>query len=133
VVALKLPPVVPVPQASVPASSALVVPPAAPASAKRSKKVEITVLPESAPKPKPKPKPASKQVAPDVAKFVEHAIERIKGMKDSKPAKLKTLTSSLTAWAKPAPGARVVPEVIEVLKSRKLISVEGTKVSYRLK
>jgi len=32
----------------------------------------------------------------------------------------------------PAPGARVVPQVIASLKERKLISVEGTKVSYRL-
>ncbi|MDH5829270.1 PIN domain-containing protein [Luteimonas sp. M1R5S18] len=135
VVALKLPPVSPVPQAPVPASSALVVAPAAPASAKRSTNVEVTVLPESesAPQPKPKPKPTPKPVAADVATFTDQVVERLKGLKHAKPATLKTLTSSLTAWATPAPGARVVPQVIASLKDRKLISVEGTKVSYRLK
>ena len=87
------------------------------------------MLPASTPAPKPKPKP----VAADVAAFTDQVIERLKGMKNSKPATLKTLTSSLNAWSKPAPGARVVPQVIASLKDRKLISVEGTKVSYRLK
>ena len=110
-------------------SSAVSVAPAAPTPAKRAKNVEVTVLPASTAAPKPKPKP----VAADVATFTDQVIERLKGMKDSKPATLKTLTSSLNAWAKPAPGARVVPQVIASLKDRKLISVEGTKVSYRLK
>jgi hypothetical protein len=133
VVALKLPPVAPVPQAPVPASSALVVAPAAPAPVKRSKNVEVTVLPESESAAQPKPKPIPGPVATDVATFTDQVIERLKGLKHAKPATLKTLTSSLTAWATPAPGARVVPQVIASLKDRKLISVEGTKVSYRLK
>lgn len=116
VVVLKPPPVAPVPQA-----------PAAPAPAKRSKNVEITVLPASAPARQSKP------VATDVAAFMDQVVARLKNLKHAKPATLKTLTSSLTAWATPAPGARVVPQVIASLKDRKLISVEGTKVSYRLK
>jgi hypothetical protein len=133
VVALKLPPVSPVPQAPVPASSALVIAPAAPAPAKRSKNVEVTVLPESESAAQPKPKPTPQPVAVEVATFTDQVVERLKGLKHAKPATLKTLTSSLTAWATPAPGARVVPQVIASLKDRKLISVEGTKVSYRLK
>lgn len=103
---------------------------AVPKPARRSKNVEITVLPaaKSVQQPKPKPRP----VAADVAAFTEHAIARLKTLKH-KPAKVKTLTSSLTAWATPAPGARVVPQVIARLKDRKLIVVEGTKVSYQLK
>ena len=112
-------------------SSAVAVVPAAPTPAKRAKDVEVTVLPAPTPAPKPKPKP--KPVGADVATFTDQVIERLKGMKDSKPATLKTLTSSLNAWAKPAPGARVVPQVIASLKDRELVSVEGTKVSYRLK
>lgn len=133
VVALKLPPVGPVPQAPVPASSALVVAPAAPAPVKRSKNVEVTVLPGSESAAQPNPKPTPKPVAAEVATFTDQVVERLKGLKHSKPATLKTLTSSLTAWATPAPGARVVPQVIASLKDRELISVEGTKVSYRLK
>jgi len=116
-------------------SPAVPVVPAAPTPAKRAKDVEVTVLPAPAPTPapKPKPKPKPKPVTADVATFTDQVIDRLKGMKHAKPATLKTLTSSLNAWATPAPGVRVVPQVIASLKERKLISVEGTKVSYRLK
>ena len=69
----------------------------------------------------------------DVARFTEHAIERLKGMKAARPATLKTLTSSLTSWAKPEPGAAAVAQVLASLRERKMIVVKGTKVSYRLK
>ncbi len=130
VVALKPAAVAAVAQPVAAVPSATPVAPAAPAPAKRSKNVEITVLPASSPAPKPKPKP--KTVAPEVVAFTDQVIERLKGLKHAKPATLKTLTSSLNAWATPAPGARVVPQVIASLKDRKLISVDGTKVSYRL-
>jgi len=126
VVALKPATVAAVAKPVVHVPSVVPVAPAAPAPAKRSKNVEVTVLPASAPAPKPKP------VAADVAAFTDQVIDRLKGLKHAKPATLKTLTSSLNAWATPAPGARVVPQVIASLKDRKLISVEGTKVSYRL-
>ena len=129
VVALKPAAIAAVAQPVVHVASAVPVVPAAPAPAKRSKNVEVTVLPASAPAPKPKPKP----VAADVAAFTDQVIDRLKGLKHAKPATLKTLTSSLNAWATPAPGARVVPKVIASLKDRKLISVDGTKVSYKLK
>lgn len=129
VVALKPAAVAAVAQPAVHVVSAVPVAPAAPAPAKRSKNVEVTVLPASAPAPQPKPKP----VAADAAAFTDQVIDRLKGLKHAKPATLKTLTSSLNAWATPAPGARVVPQVIASLKDRKLISVDGTKVSYKLK
>lgn len=95
--------------------------------AKPSKNVQVTVLPAAA-----KP-PVAKAASADVASFTEQVIERLKGLKAAKPARLKTLTSSLASWAKPAPGAAVVAEVLASLRERKLIVVEGTKVSYRLK
>lgn len=121
----------PVVQAPGPTAVAVSAAAAVPTSARRSKNVEITVLPaaKSAQQPKPKPKP----VAADVATFTEQVVVRLKGLKRAKPATLKTLTSSLTAWATPAPGARVVPQVIASLKNRNLIVLEGTKVSYQLK
>ena len=129
VVALKPAAVAAVAKPTLHGPSAVPVAPAGPPAANRSKNVEVTVLPASAPAPKPKPKPA----AADVAAFTDQVIDRLKGLKHAKPATLKTLTSSLNAWAQPAPGARVVPQVIAILEDRKLISVDGTKVSYRLK
>lgn len=109
--------------AQIPAAVAV----AAPVQAKRGKDVEVTVLSESIPAPK------SRAIAADVETFTAQVVERLKGLKHARPATLKTLTSSLTSWATPAPGARVVPQVIARLKDRKLIAIEGSKVSYRFK
>lgn len=95
--------------------------------AKGSKKAQVTVPSKAAKEAQPRPSTA------DVARFTEQVIERLKGLKAAKPATLKTLTSSLTSWAKPEPGAAAVEQVLASLKKRKLILVEGTKVSYQLK
>jgi len=111
------------------AQSVAPVPPAVLAApVKHPRNVESTVLPAKAPTPKPKLRP----VASDVSAFTDQVVDRLKGLKYAKPARLKTLTSSLNAWATPAQASRVVPQVIAILKDRKLILIEGTKVSYRL-
>jgi len=114
-----------------PGPSAAVVQKAAPVKAQpveQAKTVQVTVLaPPAAQTAPPKPAPA------DVAKFTEKVIERLKGLKAAKPATLKTLQSSLTSWALPGLDAPAVSRVLATLVDRKLISVQGTKVSYRLK
>ena len=52
--------------------------------------------------------------------------------KSSKPAKLSTLRSSITAWFKPALDDKAVDAVIGHLQASKLIAVVGTKVTYAL-
>ena len=52
--------------------------------------------------------------------------------KSSKPAKLSTLRSSITAWFKPALDDKAVDAVIEHLQGSRQIAVAGTKVTYAL-
>lgn len=87
----------------------------------------------AAPKAAKQAKAQAKAPPADVARFTEQVVVRLKGLKAAKPATLKTLTSSLASWAKPEPGAAAVAQVLASLEERKLILVEGTKVSYRLK
>jgi hypothetical protein len=97
----------------------------------------------------PKPKPAGKIVAanPPVANAqtaaqkagngaandrVAEIIKRLKGLKAAKPAKLKTLQSSVQSWFKPALSAKEVASVIQGLADAKKIRIDGTRVSYLL-
>lgn len=105
------------------------VPKAAPAKAtpsKKAKNVQVTVLPDA------KAAPSTIATA-DVAKFTEKVIERLKGLKSAKPATLKTLKSSLTSWGLPGLDGPAVSLVLAALMDRKIVSVQGTKVSYRFK
>lgn len=94
---------------------------------KPAKNVVVTILPE-ANGGSTKTKPA----VPSNAARVTEVITRLKGMKAAKPAKLKTLQSSMKSWFKPALKPDEVVSVVAALRASKKISVNGTKVLYTL-
>lgn len=96
------------------------------ASAK-PKNVVVTVLPGTNGKAGP-----AAGTRPGVAIGVDDVVARLKGMKAAKPAKLKTLQSSMLAWFKPALAVNEVDAIIQSLADRKKINVDGTKVTYSL-
>lgn len=102
---------------------------AAPASkaSTRSKNVVVTVLP--APNGKSLPAAAAET---DASSRVNDVVARLKGMKAARPARLKTLQSSVGAWFTPALAGNEVDAIIQSLADRKQIKVEGTKVTYSL-
>jgi len=63
---------------------------------------------------------------------VDDVVARLKGVKADKPAKLKTLQSSMLAWFKPALAVNEVDAIIQSLADCKKIKVHGTKVTYSL-
>lgn len=69
---------------------------------------------------------------PDATIGVDDVVARLKGMKAAKPAKLKTLQSSMLAWFKPALAVKDVDVIIQSLADCKKIKVDGTKVTYSL-
>lgn len=99
----------------------------APKTAAKPKSVVVTVLP--AQNGKPLPLPGKKSGAKS---RVDEVVMRLKGMKTAKPAKLKTLQSSVLAWFKPALAVNEVDAIIQSLADRKKITVDGTKVTYSL-
>ena len=97
------------------------------AKPKPAKNVVVTILPGAngtAVKSKPASTPTTGRVA--------EVIARLKGLKAAKPAKLKTLQSSLKSWFKPALKPDEVASVIAALNDSKKIRVDGTKVVYTL-
>lgn len=103
--------------------------PARPAPASKAKNVQVTVLAAAA----TAKSPMTDAAAAEVARFTEAVIARLKGMKAAKPATLKTLTSSVTSWAVPPIDAPAIRQVLATLVDRKVVSVQGTRISYRLK
>lgn len=99
---------------------------AAPKVPARSNNVTVTVLPANG-----KASPAA-STRPGARIGVDDVVTRLKGMNAAKPAKLKTLKSSLLAWFKPALAANEVDGIIQSLTDRKKIKVDGTKVTYLL-
>lgn len=63
---------------------------------------------------------------------VTEVIARLKGLNASKPAKLKTLQSSMKSWFKPALKPDEVASVIAALQASKKLTVKDTKVVYTL-
>ena len=103
---------------------------AAPSTQKAQAKpsnVVVTVAP--APEGKAAPPPSKANGAKG---RVDEVVARLKGMKAAKPAKLKTLQSSMLAWFKPALAIKDVDAIIQSLADRKKIKVDGTKVTYAL-
>lgn len=97
------------------------------AKAKPVKNVVVKILPEAngaAIKAKPPVAPKTERVA--------EVLERLKGLKSSRPAKLKSLQSSLKSWFKPALKPNEVASLIAALQNVKKIRVDGTKVVYTL-
>lgn len=105
--------------------------PASKAPAKPNNAV-VTVLPETNGKAAPPAdsKPSAKVGSAKVG--ADDVVMRLKGMKAAKPAKLKTLQSSMRAWFTPALAVSEVEAIIKSLADRKKIKVEGTKVTYSL-
>ena len=100
---------------------------------KPAKNVVVTILPEAnggdaKAKSTPTPTPTS-TLSP--ARVTE-VVALLKGMKASKPAKLKTLQSSMKSWFKPALKPDEVASVIAALQASKKIAVKDTKVVYTL-
>ncbi|SKA15855.1 PIN domain-containing protein [Novilysobacter spongiicola] len=93
----------------------------------KPKKVVFTLLPESEAKPG-----VELEATPRAPVGVDDVVARLKGMKAAKPAKLKTLQSSMLAWFKPALAIKDVDAIIQSLADRKKIKVDGTKVTYSL-
>ncbi len=92
-----------------------------------AKNLVVTILPGATGKAI-KSKPAAKPVIGRVAEV----IERLEGLKAAKPAKLKTLQSSLKSWFKPALKPDEVGSVVAALQDAKKIRVDGSKVVYTL-
>lgn len=96
------------------------------APAKRAKVVKVTVLPA----------PGSSQgnvSDPNaVTKLADLAVTRLKALKAARPATVKTLQSSLASWAPQSFDPSMLAQVVAQLSKRNVISVAGTKVSYRL-
>lgn len=82
------------------------------------------------------PAPNGKVPAPSKANGakgrVDEVVTRLKGLKASKPATVKTLKSSVGKWFKPALINTEVDAIIQSLADRKKIKVDGTKVTYSL-
>ena len=98
---------------------------AAPKS-KPAKGVVITFLPEgNGPSSHPKP------VAASTARVTE-VVKRLKGLKAAKPARLKTLQSSVRSWFKPALSTEELAAVIQGLAQARKIKIDGAKVTYSL-
>lgn len=115
----------PVAPAVKPADKSTAVSKASPA-AKKAKAVTVTVLPAAGTSP-------AKASEPDaVAQLTELAVTRLKSLKAAKPAKIKTLRSSLASWAPKSTNAAVLAQVMEQLSKRKIVTVAGTKVTYQL-
>lgn len=74
----------------------------------------------------------AKAASDSVATRVTEVVKRLRGLKAAKPAKLKTLQSSLRSWFKPALKQDEVGALITALRTSKKISVDGTKVVYTL-
>lgn len=94
--------------------------------AKPAKRMVVTFLPETN-EPTGGPKTV---VAPSTR--VTEVIKRLKGLKAARPAKLKTLQSSVRSWFKPALSEGELAAVIQGLTDAKKIKVEGAKVTYSL-
>jgi hypothetical protein len=95
------------------------------AKAKRPANVVITFAPVLEGK-------SSSPKNPAASGRVAEVVERLKGMKAAKPAKLATLQSSIASWFKPALDQKATASIVQSLKDQKKISVAGTKVSYAL-
>jgi hypothetical protein len=93
------------------------------AKPKPAKNVVVTILP-AATAGVVTPKPEAAHLA--------EVVKRLKGLKSGKPAKLKTLRSSLQSWFKPALKPNEIVAVIAALQASKKITVSGTKVVYAL-
>ncbi|MCE7033017.1 PIN domain-containing protein [Lysobacter sp. GX 14042] len=89
--------------------------------------VVVTVLPEKNGKAAP---PAGSRPGAKINE--DEVLKRLEGMKAARPAKLKTLQSSMLAWFTPALAASEVDTIIKSLADRKKIRVEGAKVTYSL-
>lgn len=104
--------------------------PAAPAKPRAAKNVTVTVLPAARGAAAPKPARAATANATTTRARAAEVVARLR--KSSKPAKLSTLRSSITAWFKPALDDKAVDAVIESLQASRQIAVAGTKVTYAL-
>jgi len=93
---------------------------------KPAKSVVVTFLPEVN-GPIAQPESAA---APNAR--VTEVIQRLKGLKAARPAKLKTLQSSVRSWFKPPLSAKELAAVIQDLTEARKIKVEGAKVTYSL-
>jgi len=94
---------------------------------KPAKNVVATILPEAS----GATSKAKSSAATSKARVAE-IIKRLKGLKAARPAKLKTLQSSMQSWFKPALTAKELASVIQSLTDAKKIKVDGTKVTYSL-
>ena len=99
----------------------------APKTPAKTNNVVVTVLPGTNGKAAP-----AVNNRPGATIGVDDVVARLKGMKAAKPAKLKTLQSSMLAWFKPALAVNEVDAIIQSLADRKKIKVDGTKVTYSL-
>jgi hypothetical protein len=100
---------------------------APPPQAKAAKGAGVAVVPPATATATAK-KPGNGVASERVAEI----IQRLKGLKAAKPAKLKTLESSMRSWFKPALSAKEVASVIQSLAEAKKIRIDGAKVSYSL-
>ena len=89
--------------------------------------VVVTVLPAKNGKTSP-----AANSKPGTRIGADQVVARLKGMKSARPARLKTLQSSMLAWFTPALAVNEVDAIIQSLTDRKKIKVDGTKVTYSL-
>lgn len=104
--------------------------PAVAAKPRAAKNVTVTVLPAARGAAAPKAAKAATANATTTRARAAEVVARLR--KSSKPAKLSTLRSSITAWFKPALDDKAVDAVIESLQASRQIAVAGTKVTYAL-
>lgn len=95
-------------------------------AAKPAKAVTVTVLPANG------TSPGNGAGADAVAKLTELAVTRLKSLKAAKPATVKTLQSSMKSWAPGSFDSATLARVMDQLRKRNIVMVNGTKVSYRL-
>ncbi|MEO6264943.1 MAG: PIN domain-containing protein [Luteimonas sp.] len=109
--------------------------------AKAARNVTVTVLQEpSGPAPKPARKaapragPASgtKAASKPAPARVEEVLARLAKLKTARPGTLKTLSSSLLSWFKPAINEVELAALLAHLARTGKIKVSGTRVSYKL-
>lgn len=94
---------------------------------KPAKNVVVTILPSANGAPV-EPNAGAAASSTRVAEI----IQRLQGLKAAKPAKLKTLQSSMRSWFKPALDTKELAVLIQGLVDARKIKVDGTKVTYFL-
>ncbi|MDQ2702065.1 MAG: PIN domain-containing protein [Pseudomonadota bacterium] len=71
-------------------------------------------------------------VKPELDGRAREVAARLRGLKNARPRKLRTLQSSIASWFKPAPDGASVAAIVQQLSDAGLLTVTEGKVTYTL-